>query len=175
MQWPILPEEIRESRTRSYIADFLVAANVSCLKLHLLETDKLKLLTVFCHLTPPLEYLTWPSARLSRGILMIFAEHSLMFTSHVPQIRSGKGWRMTRSGLNRYYWLATRDGDRRPCVCLACNMFTKAGITESLYRGICGGNCYMFKIKFLKATFLVLLSCVSRCWVRSIIVTCWQL
>ena len=66
---------------RSYIAEFLVAANVSCLKLHLLETDKLKLLTVFCHLTPPLEYLAWPSARLSRGIL-IFAEHSLMFTSH---------------------------------------------------------------------------------------------
>ena len=91
MQWPILPEEIRESRTRSYIADFLVAANVSCLKLHLLETDKLKLLTVFCHLTPPLEYLTWPSARLSRGIL-IFAENSLMFTSHKSDQRRDEEW-----------------------------------------------------------------------------------
>lgn len=49
------------SGTRSYIAEFLVAENVSCLKLHLLETDKLKLLTVFCQLTPPLEYLAGES------------------------------------------------------------------------------------------------------------------
>ena len=140
MQWSLLPKEIQESRTRSYIAEFLVAANVSCLKLHLLETDKLKLLTVFCHLTPPLEYLAWPSARLSRGILL-FAEHSLMFTSHKSDQGRDEEWQDPD-------WIDTIDWQRGtgtggPCVCLACNMFTKAGITELPYRGKYRGNWYM--------------------------------